>query len=314
MAVHTLVDHGPARGFKELKAVRPFSQRQGAHSKLWRPGHPQRKLLHVFGFLFQNGSSESDAVTQLNELEETRENEGEMSLSPQRADESEKGLHKWVVRVADHMEPQGEAGNDHTKTQRVLNVLTSLPFLALGAYMMKKHTSVQGKMYAKSMIGVGFSALLYHATQGKMRSVARKLDYYSISLASGRMVRALWPESQAVKQIVRGSLLAIPFRPFIISTAYTLVMQAEFIRQGLQYEKLRPSLIGHAGTAAVGVCAFALEDIMINKGFLHTHSMWHCLSAYSVYTTSKLVQHKEQRSMKAMHDSVLSLTELEQSK
>lgn len=46
-------------------------------------------------------------------------------------------LKLWMVCVRDQIQPQGDSHNDDSLDQRVLNVVTSLPFLALGGYMMR---------------------------------------------------------------------------------------------------------------------------------------------------------------------------------
>lgn len=229
-------------------------------------------------------------------------------LSPNDTDQR---LNKWIVRVRDQIRPQGDAGNDDSWDQRALNVITSLPFLFLGAHMLQVHTTPQAKMYAKSMIGVGVSATLYHASQGSFRRLTRKLDYYTISFAAARMIRSLWPENDSLKHVLRSSMMAVPFKPFLLSTACTLAMQAEFVHQGIKHESVRPHLLGHGIASATGACAFALEDILADAGFKHTHSLWHCLSAYSVYTTSKLIKHKEDYMRRRIHDSAMSLQSLD---
>lgn len=233
------------------------------------------------------------------------------SLSSERsyADESVEGLKNWIVHVRDHIQPQGDVGNDDSLDQRILNVVTSLPFLGLGAYMVRRHTSPEGRAYGKSMLLVGASATGYHATWGALRRLCRKMDYYSISFASAKMVRAIWPESKALRRAVGCSWLAVPFKPFLISTGYALAMQREFFKLGIQDDSLKPHLIGHAITAGAGALAFTLEESLSDAGFKHTHSLWHCLSAYGVYTTSKLIEHKEHMRVRRVHDSALSLVD-----
>lgn len=185
----------------------------------------------------------------------------------------------------------------------------------VGDVYRSKHKTKEGKSYGKSMMGVGVGAILYHASAGQARRICRKIDYYTISLATGRMVRALWPESKALKKVVRASLVTIPFKPFVLSTAYTVAMQAEFIRKGLQDDSLKPYMYSHVGAAALGGCAFAMEDQLCSSSFKHMHAVWHMLCAYGVYTTSKLVQHREKLQYEniSVHDSASSLVDLNQS-
>jgi len=199
--------------------------------------------------------------------------------------------------------------------QRVLNVVTSLPFFAVGIIMRRRLSSPEGKAYGNSMIAVGAAATMYHATSGSLRTLARKFDYYAIAHASGKMARAIWPQSTTVKNLEKASWLVTPFKPFFVSTGYALAMQAEFLRLGTKDDSLKPHLFGHGITAAAGIFAFSMEEILDEHiGFKHMHSLWHCLSAYGVYTVGKLVEYKEESrfgSYQRIHDSALSLVDLD---
>lgn len=312
---HTLVDPqgtcrwqraGVTSGFDDIRRIFFIGRRRRIDARADGTSRREDKL-----------ASQRELVEQLNQefdsaVEDSDLESDNMEIVPHlSSDATDQGLNKWIVRVRDQIKPQGDASNDDSWDQRALNVITSLPFLFLGAHMLQVHSSPQGKMYAKSMIGVGVSATLYHASQGSFRRFARKLDYYTISVAAARMVRSLWPENDRVKHMLRSSMLAVPFKPFLLSTACTLAMQAEFVHQGIKHESVRPHLIGHGIASAAGACAFALEDILADAGFKHTHSLWHCLSVYSVYTTSRLIKHKEDHMRRRIHDSAMSLQALD---
>ena len=267
---------------------------------------------------------DSDLVDRLNESLSTSHLEidgddmvptlGNSVISKALSDET--WLSACVVRVRDQIRPQGDCPNDDSADQRLLNVITSLPFVGVGLHMRKMLSSKEGKAYANSMLMVGAAATLYHATHGRLRKMCRKLDYYSISYASGRMVGAIWPESKVLNRVVKGGWFLIPFRPFILSTSYAIAMQIEFIKQGVNDKRLRRHLIGHGATAVAGACAFSFEEVLADAwGFKHMHSLWHCLSAYGVYTVGKLIEHKEFKTYiglppSRVHDSALSLVDL----
>jgi len=313
---HTLVDpqgtcrwqrSGVTNGFDEIRRMFILGKRRRIErsvdgTSLRGDKHAsQRELVEQLNQEFDDAVEESDLESDNMEL-----------LLPQEStNATDQSLNQWIVRIRDQIKPQGDASNDDSWDQRALNVVTSLPFLFLGAHMLQVHASPQGKMYAKSMIGVGVSATLYHASQGSFRRLTRKLDYYTISFAASRMIRSLWPENNSLKHILRSSMVAVPFKPFLLSTACTLAMQAEFVHQGMKYEAVRPHLLGHGLASAAGACAFALEDTLADAGFKHTHSLWHCLSAYSVYTTSRLIKHKEDHMRRRIHDSAMSLEALD---
>jgi hypothetical protein len=138
-------------------------------------------------------------------------------------------------------------------------------------------------------------------------------------------MKALWPDRKLLHHALHLSALAIPFKPFVLSTAHTLVMQAEFARQASAHAAVRPKLGRHLAAAAVGTAMFALEDVLAERGFGHVHALWHCLACASVASTGSLVRHKEQlrlaagagggggvkAALRPCHDSVSSLRSLD---
>lgn len=245
------------------------------------------------------------------------------------------GLPKVATSVGNLMQPKGICQTDRTRRQKIVNVVTSLPFFGLGGYMLHRHRTKEGREFALSMIAVGAAATLYHASSGKVRSVLRKADYWTISMASTCMLRALFPQHPRWIQVA--SFTAIPFRPFAMSTAYTLAMQAEFARQAMAHKRMRPHFCRHAVAASAGIIAFAFEEALAERGFEHSHAVWHCLAAAGVASTGALVEHKERmhssdrlsklrnrrvydtslespRSQGSIHDSVTSLNTLASSR
>ena len=186
----------------------------------------------------------------------------------------------------------------------------------------RRHQTFEGKQYAASMLAVGVAATAYHVSSGAPRRLFRKLDYYSIAASSSFMMKALWPHRPWVRHSVTAISLAIPFKPFVISLGHTLAMQAEYARQALRHEAVRPHFCMHTAAAAAGIVAFAVEDVLAERGFGHVHGLWHCLAAAGVATTGALVEHKERLRMdaaaagtpklriRAFHDSVASLDAL----
>lgn len=226
-----------------------------------------------------------------------------------------------AVSIRDNIQPQGDVHNDDTLTQRALNVVTSLPIIAIGYHLRKKVTSPEGISYANSMVAVGAAATAYHCSWGRFRTtVARKLDYYAISYSSAKLVRALWP-GEVTKKAERVMHCVTPFRPFWVSTACALAMQAEFVRLGVKNEALRPALRAHGAAAAISGVAFACEDVLAEHpragaAGKHMHSLWHLASAYGLWTVGALVKHKEQMRAFAsggsvLYDSAASLQDLQ---
>jgi hypothetical protein len=200
---------------------------------------------------------------------------------------------RLAASVGSMMQPQGDTHNDDTTGQRIINIATSLPFFAVGANMLGRYRTPECREYGYSILAVGAAATLYHASSGKLRRIARKLDYWTIAASSTCMIKALFPENPWIRRSLSTSLVAVPFKPFVISTANTVAMQAEFARQAVQHEHMRPHFAYHAAAALTGVVAFAVEDVLLERGMSHVHALWHLLSAAAVASTTTLVEHKE---------------------
>jgi len=202
-------------------------------------------------------------------------------------------LQHMAVRIGGMLQPQGGSSNDDTAIERTINIATSLPFLTMGADMMRRRRTSEGKVHGASLVAVGISATLYHASWGAARDLFRKIDYWTISISALQMVKAMYPQQKWVKRAADASLAVVPFRPFWISTAGTTIMQAEFIRQARSHQSVRPELQRHVAAATFGGAAFALEDPLREKGVGFVHSAWHILALWGVATLGALVDHKE---------------------
>jgi hypothetical protein len=132
---------------------------------------------------FSNHLRPVEAVDLLGSTHQTRETG---ALSAASADRP------WFPRLAaavgSVLQPQGDTHNDNDPTQRLLNVLTSLPFLAVGANELRKRRTPEGRTHAMSLLAVGTVATAYHASSGESRLLWRKLDYWTIGVSSALMV------------------------------------------------------------------------------------------------------------------------------
>ena len=64
-------------------------------------------------------------------------------------------------------------------------------------------------------------------------------------------MKSLYADKPWVVRASNLSLLAVPFRPFLVSTANTLVMQGEFARQAMKHEVRAGERV--AGERALGL-------------------------------------------------------------
>jgi len=210
---------------------------------------------------------------------------------------------RLAASVGSMMQPQGDTHNDDTTGQRIMNIATSLPFFAIGANMLRRYRTPEGREYGYSMLAIGTAATLYHSSSGKLRRIARKLDYWTIAASSTCMMKALFPEKPWIRRSLSASLIAVPFKPFVISTANTVAMQAEFARQAVEHKHMRPHFTCHAAAALTGVATFAVEEMLLERGICHVHALWHLLSAAAVTSTATLVEHKENLRINRVDDT-----------
>lgn len=198
--------------------------------------------------------------------------------------------------VGSQLRPQGnnEANDDHP-AERWVNVLTSLPFLIIGAHMVPKRRTAEGRLHAWSTVAVGATAAIYHASSGKAREVTRKADYWCIAATSVAMVKTLFADRPGVRAALNASLVLVPFRPLWVTGANTLIMQAEFARQAASNSGVRPAFRAHVLSAAAGAVAFAAEEALVERGVRGVHSLWHLLSAVAVASMGGLLSHREQQ-------------------
>ncbi|XP_058079708.1 uncharacterized protein LOC131227894 isoform X3 [Magnolia sinica] len=71
---------------------------------------------------------------------------------------------------------------DQNLAETIVNVLTSLPFVALGIQVPRKN--MNNALYANSLIGVGVASSLYHCSRGDIRKYLRWADYTMIATAT----------------------------------------------------------------------------------------------------------------------------------
>ncbi|KAK9835265.1 hypothetical protein WJX84_012011 [Apatococcus fuscideae] len=93
--------------------------------------------------------------------------------------------------VLPSLKPQGPGCNDSSLRERVVNVATSLPFLAVGRHELGQSKNSDRKIYGLSMLAVGLAATAYHCSSGSIRKAFRRADYWTIALASSRLARVV---------------------------------------------------------------------------------------------------------------------------
>ncbi|KAK9832537.1 hypothetical protein WJX81_007229 [Elliptochloris bilobata] len=144
------------------------------------------------------------------------------------------------------MKPKGPGSNDRTLSERVINVATSLPFLAVGYCTCRRRQTSEGRQFGAWLMAIGASAAAYHAADGRQRVALRKLDYWTIAAATGHMARAARCSAGGSydrgpsagvggRRWLRGAALAVvtPLQPTLVSALNIAATEVHFARRAL---------------------------------------------------------------------------------
>ncbi|CAA3023542.1 Hypothetical predicted protein [Olea europaea subsp. europaea] len=189
----------------------------------------------------------------------------------------------WQQRPACLRPIHGCVNGDKHLAETVVNVLTSLPFIALGFQAPRKNLNC--KLYANSLIGVGIASSVYHASRGKLRRYLRWADYTMIATATVCLSRALRNENP--KLLMAASAFFLPIQPLMVSAVHTGIMEVAFAKRAFQDPDLRMAHNMHKMSSLLGGALFVADDIFPETPFLHAG--WHLAAAVGVSTCSKLL-------------------------
>ncbi|XP_052184606.1 uncharacterized protein LOC127796487 isoform X2 [Diospyros lotus] len=172
---------------------------------------------------------------------------------------------------------------DKNFAETIANVITSLPFIAVGFQAPRKNLNC--RIYANSLIGVGVASSLYHASRGKLKKYLRQADYTMIATATVCLSRALRNENP--KLLMAASALFLPVRPFMVSAVHTGMMEVAFAKRAQQDPDLRTAHKLHKMSSLIGGALFLADDFFPQTPFLH--AAWHLAAAIGVSTCNKLL-------------------------
>ncbi|KAK1390072.1 Cytosolic fe-s cluster assembly factor nar1 [Heracleum sosnowskyi] len=173
---------------------------------------------------------------------------------------------------------------DRSLGETIVNVLTSIPFVAIGLQTPRKNLNC--KIYANSLIGVGVASSLYHVSRGSMRKYTRWADYTMIATATVCLSRALRDENS--KLLMAVSALALPIQPLMVSAVHTGMMEVAFARRALKDPNLKMAHNMHKMSSLLGAALFIADDALPQTPFLH--AAWHLAAAVGVATCNKLLE------------------------
>ncbi|KAK9935291.1 hypothetical protein M0R45_022399 [Rubus argutus] len=199
------------------------------------------------------------------------------------------GINLSMQRVWQHTPPclkpiKGCIHGDRNLAERVVNVLTSLPFIVLGIHAPRKNLNT--KLYANSLIGVGVASSLYHSSRGKLRKYLRWADYTMIATATVCLSRALRNENP--KLLMAASAVFLPIQPLMVSAVHTGMMEVAFAKRALKDPELRMAHNVHKMSSLLGGVFFIADDVFPRTPYLH--AAWHLAAAVGVGTCNKLLE------------------------
>uniref|UniRef100_A0A5B7ANP4 Uncharacterized protein n=1 Tax=Davidia involucrata TaxID=16924 RepID=A0A5B7ANP4_DAVIN len=190
----------------------------------------------------------------------------------------------WQQRPACMRPIQCSLHGDKNLAETIANVLTSLPFIALG--IQAPRNNLNCKLYANSLIGVGVASTLYHTSRGQLRKYLRWADYTMIATATVCLSRALRNENPRL--LMAASALFLPVQPLMVSAVHTGMMEVAFAKRALQDPDLRMAHNVHKMSSVLGGVLFIADDVFPQTPFLH--AAWHLAAAVGVSTCNKLLE------------------------
>ncbi|KAK7273902.1 hypothetical protein RIF29_14969 [Crotalaria pallida] len=168
--------------------------------------------------------------------------------------------------------------------ETVANVLTSIPFIALGMHTPRKN--LNSKLYANSLIGVGVASSVYHCSRGRLRKYLRWIDYTMIATATVCLSRALRNENP--KLLMAATAAFLPVQPLMVSLIHTGMMEVAFAKRALKDPDLRMAHTVHKMSSLLGGMLFVADDLFPKTPYLHAG--WHLAAAVGVGTCNKLLE------------------------
>jgi len=183
----------------------------------------------------------------------------------------------------------GPGSNDRNRLERVLNILTCVPFFIVGWHF-RRTAHIKG--FGRAIMAVGVVASLYHSSSGRLRLIFRKADYWSIA-SSAMLLRAeVIGGLPTTATVVMAAL--IPVKPTLVTALNFLAVEVQcanmvtlslWAGEGLHYHWLL-----HVVTALSAAASFGLEDIFSGTMMEPiAHGMWHCLAAAGIVTTAPML-------------------------
>ncbi|XP_047324129.1 uncharacterized protein LOC124927717 [Impatiens glandulifera] len=190
----------------------------------------------------------------------------------------------WEQRPAFLRPIHCNCNGDKNLAETVANVVTSIPFVALGIQAPKKNLNC--RLYASSLIGVGIASSLYHSSRGKWRKYLRWADYIMIATSTVCLSMAL--RSENPKLLMAASAVFLPVQPLMVSAVHTGMMEVAFAKRAVEDPNLRVAHNVHKMSSLLGGALFIADEVYPQAPFVH--AAWHLAAAVGVGTCNKLLE------------------------
>ncbi|GIL72387.1 hypothetical protein Vretimale_4164 [Volvox reticuliferus] len=190
-------------------------------------------------------------------------------------------LGRFLRAAGIRMRPQGPGENDKNMPERILNVATCGMFFQAGGNIVRLCRSLSARRFGWAFLAVGAIATIYHSSWGRIRPLARKVDYYSIALSSLLLRSAV--VGPLPRWLTATMLAAIPFKPTLISTTNFMAVEVRYMLLAFSQRHLLAQWAAHTSMSMVATACFTLEDTVLSW-FPYTHAAFHTLSAAAFLT------------------------------
>mmetsp|Transcript_7997 Transcript_7997/g.26580 ORF Transcript_7997/g.26580 Transcript_7997/m.26580 type:complete len:256 (-) Transcript_7997:112-879(-) len=190
-----------------------------------------------------------------------------------------------VLRTVDTVRfPKGPSTSDTEVHNKLLNVVTCLPYVMV-AWRALRRDDPACRNFGRSMIVTAALAGGFHAADGKLKTLARKVDYMAAATSLVALSNAVVPAERR-KGLNCFSALALPLNPLAVFAAnYTSVVH-EYKRRSTESARLRRAYHAHVASALIGLACFASE--LKHPTSPGLHASWHLLSAAAAGTVEPL--------------------------
>eukprot|EP00959_Pyramimonas_sp_CCMP1952_P410173 8596491-Pyramimonas_sp.AAC.1 len=164
---------------------------------------------------------------------------------------------------------------DYCERERCANIITSIPFLITGAWIMKNSKDDRTRRWGASVIGAGCASGLFHSVlkhrHPRAKTLFRRIDYSTVCMATSMAVKAF--QLPVPKYYKTFNAVLLPVNPFAMGAYNSGLIEYNYFKHAMDKPELRAQWVVHLAATAAAATAFTLEDI--HPTLPYVHSVWH---------------------------------------